>query len=121
MTMSPRNPSKSFGLKFIPNQLDSFRFIQKSVSKLIQTHPSQFEKKFSISFDANRLKINPMQSEIFIPTENSLRFNLSQTEASNRNKSEVRMIQTEFSIRINPNNFDLGFIRIKASFLYIFF
>ena len=40
------NPGESFGLKFIPNQSDLFRFIPKSVSAPIQTHPSQSEKSF---------------------------------------------------------------------------
>ena len=39
-------PGKSFGLKFIPNQSDSFLFIPKSVSAPIRTHPSQSEKSF---------------------------------------------------------------------------
>ena len=36
-------PGKSFGLKFIPNQLDVFWFILKSVSILNATYPSQYE------------------------------------------------------------------------------
>ena len=39
-------PGKSFGLKFIPSQSDSFRFIPKSVSAPIRTHSNQSEKSF---------------------------------------------------------------------------
>ena len=39
-------PGKSFGLKFIPSESDSFRFIPKSVPAPIRTHPSQSEKSF---------------------------------------------------------------------------
>ena len=39
-------PGKSFEFKFIPKQSDLFRFIPKSVSELIRTHPSQPEKSF---------------------------------------------------------------------------
>ena len=63
-------PGKSFGLKFIPNQSDLFRFIPESVS---QANP----KKILISFEVNRLKINPPQSEIFNPNQNSIQFNLT--------------------------------------------
>ena len=56
-------PGKCFGLKFIPRQSDSFWFIPKSVSAPIRTPSNQSEKKFSISFDVIRLKINPSQSE----------------------------------------------------------
>ena len=41
-----RLPGKSFGLKFIPSQSDSFRFIPKSVSAPIRTHSNQSEKSF---------------------------------------------------------------------------
>ena len=41
-----KNPGKSFGLKFIPSQSDSFRFIPKSVSAPIRTHSNQSEKSF---------------------------------------------------------------------------
>ena len=34
-------------------------------------------------------------------------------EVLNPNKSEVRVIETEYSIRINPKNSDLGFMRIE--------
>ena len=34
-------------------------------------------------------------------------------EVLNSNESEVRMIWTEFLIRINPINFDLGFMMIE--------
>ena len=34
-------------------------------------------------------------------------------EVLNPNESEVRVIYTEYSIRINPKNSDLGFIRIE--------
>ena len=40
------NPGKSFGLKFIRRQSDSFRFIPKSVSAPIRTHLNQSEKSF---------------------------------------------------------------------------
>ena len=39
-------PGKSFGLNFIPNQSDLCRFIPKSVSAPIRTHPIQSEKSF---------------------------------------------------------------------------
>ena len=39
-----RCPGKSFGLKFIPNQSDLFRFMPKSVSELVQTYLSQSKK-----------------------------------------------------------------------------
>ena len=41
-------PGKSFGLKFIPRQSDSFRFIPKSVSAPIRTHSNQSEKVFNL-------------------------------------------------------------------------
>ena len=34
-------------------------------------------------------------------------------EVLNPNESEVRVIQTEYLIRINPKNSDLGFMRIE--------
>ena len=36
-----RFPGNSFGLKFIPNQSDLFRFISKSVSELIRVNPKK--------------------------------------------------------------------------------
>ena len=41
-----RYPGNSFGLKFIPRQSDSFRFIPKSVSAPIRTPSNQSEKSF---------------------------------------------------------------------------
>ena len=49
-------PGKRFGLKFIPRQSDSFRFIPKSVSAPIR-------EKFLISFDVIWLKIDASLSE----------------------------------------------------------
>ena len=46
---------KSFSLEFISNELNLFRFIPKSVSELIATHPSQ-SKKFQISFFCKSVK-----------------------------------------------------------------
>ena len=78
-------PGKGFELKFIPNQLDLnllisnqsdlILVIPKSVSELIVS--KSIRKKFSISFDAIRLKINLTQSEIFNPNQNSIWFNPS--------------------------------------------
>ena len=50
-------PGKSFGLKFIPNQLDLFRFTPKICIGTNRNSSKSIQKKFSISFDANRLKI----------------------------------------------------------------
>ena len=75
-------------------------------------------KKFSMSFDVNRLKINQSQSEIFNPNQNSIRFIPTQPETSNPNQfgrsssSEWIRGQNDLNWIINPNNPDLGFIRI---------
>ena len=85
-------PGKSFGLKFIPNQSDLFRNLFPRQSQLIRVNP----KKFSISFDVIRLKINPSQSE-------SIR------------DFESERIRTNLSILMNPRSEFFGLIRIEYS------
>ena len=48
---------KSVGLKFIPNQSNLFRFIPKSVSALIRTHPSQSEEIFGCASEDHPFEI----------------------------------------------------------------
>ena len=89
----------SFWWKFrIKIHSKPIRFTRIYSEIFIRTNPNLFEsirKKFSISFDRNRLKINP-------------RFLIRTKIQSEPNESEVRMIWTEFSIQINPNNSELA-------------
>ena len=41
---------------------------------------------------------------------------MNSNKVLNPNESEVRMIQTEFSLQNNQNNSDLGFIEIEKLF-----
>ena len=64
------------------------------------------------------IRANPNSSDL-IRLNPRLPFRINPKEFLNPTESEVRTIQTEFSIRINPNNFDLRFIRIKKLFGFI--
>ena len=72
-------------------------------SESIRTIPNQSEKRF-----VSRLMKNGQKSIRLNPinSETSIR--------TNPNKSELGLIQTEFSIRINRNHFYLGFIQIDS-------
>ena len=84
-------------------------------------------KKFSILFNVNRLKINPSSRFLIVTKIQSylIRLNprlpirINTKEVLNPNESEVRTIQTEFSIQISPNDSDRGFIRIRKLFGFI--
>ena len=65
---------------------------------LFPNHSEPIRKTFLISFDGNRLKINPT------------RFN--------SNKSEIGLIQAVFSIQVNRKHSDLLFIRTDLSFKF---
>ena len=74
---------------------EPIRFIPVHSEICFRANPNSFEsirKKFSISFDVIRLKINPSPSEIFNPNQNSIRINQTQSETFNPNEFEVRVI-----------------------------
>ena len=63
-------------------------------------HSEPIRITFCISFDEKRSQNNPILSKA------SIRMNPNQV--FNPNKSELGLVQTEFSIRINPNHSDLS-------------
>ena len=92
------SPGESIGLKFIPSQSELFRFISIFVSEPMRIIPNQSESRFVSRLMKNgqkSIQLNPINSETWI------RMNPNQSE-------------TKFSIRINPNYPDLGFIRIDS-------
>ena len=98
----PNIPGESIGLKFIRSQSELFRFI-----------PNQSKKRFVSCLMKNgkksmRLNLNS--------SETSTRSNLTASFQSRsiRINPSLGLIQTEFSIKINPNHSDLGFIRIDS-------
>ena len=66
----------------------------------------------SIRVDPTFLILIKIQSDL-IRLNPRLAIRINPKKYLNSNESEVRMIQTEFLIRINPNNSDLGFVRIS--------
>ena len=79
------NPGESIGLKFIPSQLELFRFIPISVSEPMRIIPNQSEKCF-ISCLMKNGQISILLN--LIKSENWSRMN--------PNQSELEMICTEF-------------------------
>ena len=95
------SPGESIGEEFIPSQSELFRFIPISVSEPMRIIPNQSEKLFV--------------SRLMKKGKKSIQSNLIRD--NNPNESETKFsfrIQTEFSIRINPNESKVGMIRIDS-------
>ena len=95
-------PGESIRFKFILSQSELFRFIPISVSEAMWIIPNQSEKRFVSRLMKNGqkpIRLNPINSETLI------RMNPTQSES-------------KFSIRINPNHFDFGFIRIDSDWKF---
>ena len=92
---------------------NSFRGNQNYSDICIRANANHSEKRFIPHLMKNGkklIRLNPRQ--LSEPIRN---------QASNPNRSEAKLIQTEFSIRINPNHSYLGFIRIESSVWIDFF
>ena len=109
---------------FRTNQIhsDSFRNLFPRQSELIRVNPKKnfnlvwcnLVKNQSVSIRVNPrfLILSKIQSEA-IRLNPRLPIRINPKEVLNPNESEVRVIYTEYPIRSNPKNSDLGFIRIE--------
>ena len=127
--------SESIGLKFVLFYVTNFVFSSYDLQNNIWTllfdcshivlpwrkywiviHSEPFRtnsKTFCIVLDENGKKLiwpNPRQQSEWVRTNPKLSFQSDQ--------SELGLIQTELSIRINPNHFDLGFIGIDSDWKF---
>ena len=112
-----KSPGKSIGLKFIPSQLELFRFIPISVSEPMRIIPNQSEQLFVSRLMKNgqkSIRPNSTNSETFIrmnPKQSETKFSIQIYP----NQSKLGLIQTEFSIGIISTLDSHGLILIKNS------
>ena len=122
-------PGKSFGLKFIPNQSDSFRFIPKSVSAPIRVNPKKLfnlvwcnsvqNQSVSIRVNPRFLILTKIQSEsIRLNPRLSIRMKFliqmnprSEWFKRNTQSESIRRIPTSDSLGLK---YWFGFIRIQS-------
>ena len=107
-SMSVIYPSKSFGLKFIPNQSDLFRNLFPRQSELIRVNP---KKLFNLVW-CNSVK----NQSVSIQVNPRLWIRMNPDQSFNRNESEVGILRIDSDWEFRLNHSDLGFIWIKNFF-----
>ena len=99
------------------NYSDSFRDLYPSQCESFRTNPKNVLYLVWWKMVKNRsdlIRFNPKQLSEWIRSNYPNESEPIRNQVLNLNQSELGMIQTEFSIKINPNHPDLGFIQIDS-------